>query len=144
MDGRREGAFFMPWLHQSGNCHGTRFSPAKAGGHNSLGEYSPRPCTPGQSAKTYLGNVHFRWKSGKIPVMSGGLIERFLSSCRHQFAWPRRAENGDYYQLCVHCGAKYLDDWGNMRRLSLAEDEEDGAADQVRSSVRKCGKRVAW
>ena len=76
--------------------------------------------------------------------MSGGLIARFLSSCRHQFAWPRRADNGDYYQLCVHCGAKYLYDWGQMRRLSLAEDEEDSAAGQVRSSVRKCGTRVAW
>lgn len=76
--------------------------------------------------------------------MSGGLIERFLSSCRHQFTWPRRAENGDYYQLCVHCGAKYLYDWSKMRRLSLAEDEEEGATEQVRPSVRKCGSRVAW
>jgi hypothetical protein len=76
--------------------------------------------------------------------MSGGLIERFLSSCRHQFAWPRRADNGDYYQLCVHCGAKYLYDWGKMRRLALAEDEEDHATGPVRSSARKCGSRVAW
>ena len=71
---------------------------------------------PRRAAKTYFGNVHFRWKRGKISVMSGGLIERFLSSCRHQFAWPRRAENGDYYQLCVHCGAKYMYDWSKMRR----------------------------
>jgi PilZ domain len=99
---------------------------------------------PRLPAKTYFGNVHFHWKRGKIAVMSGGLIERFLSSCRHQFAWPRRAENGDYYQLCVHCGTKYLYDWGKMRRLSLAEDEEDSAAGQVRSSGRKCGTRVAW
>src|ERR1035437_892093 len=144
MDGRREGAFFyalatpireLSW-HAVFACEGWR--------SQFVGRILAASMYSGQSAKTYLGNVHFRWKSGKIPVMSGGLIERFLSSCRHQFAWPRRAENGDYYQLCVHCGAKYLDDWGNMRRLSLAEDEEDGAADQVRSSVRKCGKRVAW
>jgi hypothetical protein len=99
---------------------------------------------PRRAAKTYFGNVHFRWKRGKISVMSGGLIERFLSSCRHQFAWPRRAENGDYYQLCVHCGAKYMYDWGKMRRLALAEDEEDSVTEHVRSSVRKCGTRVAW
>ncbi len=79
-----------------------------------------------------------------IPVMSGGLLERFLSSCRHQFAWPRRAENGDYYQLCVHCGAKYLYDWGKMRRLCLAEDDEASATGQVHASLRKCGSRVAW
>ncbi len=76
--------------------------------------------------------------------MSGGLIERFLSSCRHQFTWPRRAENGDYYQLCVHCGAKYLYDWNNMRRLCLAEEEQDHAAGRMRSAPRKCGTRVAW
>ena len=76
--------------------------------------------------------------------MSGGLIERFLSSCRHQFAWPRRADNGDYYQLCVHCGAKYMYDWGKMRRLSLAEDDEQIEAGPPRSSARKCGTRVAW
>jgi hypothetical protein len=92
---------------------------------------------------SYFGNVHFRQKREKIPVMSGGLLERFLSSCRHQFAWPRRADNGDYYQLCVHCGAKYLYDWDKMRRLCLAEMEEDSAAGQVRSP-RKCGTRVAW
>jgi hypothetical protein len=88
--------------------------------------------------------VHFRWKREKITNMSGGLLERFLSSCRHQFAWPRRADNGDYYQLCVHCGAKYLYDWGNMRRLCLAEEDEQSIVGQVRSSIRKCGTRVAW
>jgi hypothetical protein len=35
-------------------------------------------------------------------------------------------------------------DWGKMRRLALAEDEEDSVTEHVRSSVRKCGTRVAW
>jgi hypothetical protein len=76
--------------------------------------------------------------------MSGGLLERFLSSCRHQFAWPRRADNGDYYQLCVHCGARYLYDWNKMRRLCLADEAPESAAGQVRPSARKCGTRSAW
>lgn len=107
------------------------------------GKLPSRPCTIAE-AKSDFGNVHFRRKDEKIAVMSGALLERFLSSCRHQFAWPRRAENGDYYQLCVHCGAKYLYDWEKMRRLCLVEMEEAETAGQVRSSPRKCGARVAW
>lgn len=74
--------------------------------------------------------------------MNGGLVDRFLSSCRHQFTWPRREDNGDYYQLCVHCGAKYRYDWSRMRRLSLVEDEEGNATKPTSLSNRS--SRARW
>lgn len=74
--------------------------------------------------------------------MSGDFVYRIFAGCRHQFSWPRRAEDGDYYQLCVHCGVKYRYDWGKMRRVArLAEDEP---AEQNHSLLRKCGKKIAW
>jgi hypothetical protein len=61
-------------------------------------------------------------------------------SCRHQFSWPRRSSNGDYYQVCLQCGVRYRYDWNAMRRTSRWEHEvkpvEIGVA---RNSVRKRG-----
>ncbi len=74
--------------------------------------------------------------------MGGNIISRFLFDCRHQFSWPRRDENGDYYQLCVACGAKYQYDWARMRRLNPVDDipqKEDS-----KSTIRRCGRKSAW
>ena len=38
------------------------------------------------------------------------------SRCPHQFSWPRRMEDGSYYQICVICGGEYGYDWEEMRR----------------------------
>jgi hypothetical protein len=40
-----------------------------------------------------------------------------LGGCVHQFSWPRRSPEGDYYQVCVNCGDEYGYDWDRMRRL---------------------------
>ena len=40
-----------------------------------------------------------------------------LTSCSHHFSWPRRASEGEYYQVCVLCGDQYDYDWNSMRRL---------------------------
>ena len=40
-----------------------------------------------------------------------------FTSCSHQFSWPRRASEGEYYQVCVLCGDQYDYDWNSMRRL---------------------------
>ena len=39
-----------------------------------------------------------------------------LFNCTHQFSWPRRQDNGEYYQVCLACGAEYEYDWASMRR----------------------------
>jgi hypothetical protein len=36
--------------------------------------------------------------------------------CPHDFAWPRKRQDGEHYQVCKLCGAEYLYDWHLMRR----------------------------
>ncbi len=91
----------------------------------------------------YFGNVREARNGAIIPDMRADLIHGFLSSCRHQFSWPRRDETGENYQVCVHCGAKYSYDWTTMRRVALLESQED-ELDTGRRSLRKCGTRKAW
>jgi hypothetical protein len=40
-----------------------------------------------------------------------------IKRCSHQFSWPRRAADGQYYQVCLMCAARYEYDWQQMRRL---------------------------
>lgn len=74
--------------------------------------------------------------------MSGDFLSR-LFSCNHQFSWPRRTDNGDYYQVCVHCGSEYHYDWSKMRRVAPVNREE-AAAPETKTSIRRCGKKSAW
>src|SRR3954468_7440652 len=39
-----------------------------------------------------------------------------LFACAHEFSWPRKLPSGDYYQVCLRCGAEYGYDWDTMRR----------------------------
>jgi hypothetical protein len=39
-----------------------------------------------------------------------------LFACAHEFSWPRKMSSGDYYQVCLRCGAEYGYDWNTMRR----------------------------
>ncbi len=39
-----------------------------------------------------------------------------FSGCAHEFSWPRRWPDGEYYQVCLLCGAEYRYDWKTMRR----------------------------
>ncbi|HEV2731338.1 MAG TPA: hypothetical protein VGV15_15010, partial [Terriglobales bacterium] len=43
--------------------------------------------------------------------------------CSHEFLWPRRAADGNYYQVCVFCGASYKYDWKSMQRVELMDTE---------------------
>src|SRR5579864_6586792 len=40
-----------------------------------------------------------------------------LGRCSHEFSWPRRADDGHYYQVCLLCAAEYNYDWKTMRRV---------------------------
>ncbi len=39
-----------------------------------------------------------------------------FGGCAHEFSWPRRWPDGEYYQVCLLCGAEYRYDWISMRR----------------------------
>jgi hypothetical protein len=45
-----------------------------------------------------------------------------LGRCSHEFSWPRRAANGEYYQVCLLCAVAYEYDWKTMRRGSRLEN----------------------
>jgi len=75
--------------------------------------------------------------------MRTDLIHGILSTCHHQFSWPRRDETGGNYQVCVHCGAKYSYDWAKMRRVAPLENVET-ELDAGRVLMRKCGTKTAW
>jgi hypothetical protein len=77
--------------------------------------------------------------------MGGTLLDRFLFSCWHQFSWPRRANDGEYYQVCLRCGAEYQYDWRSMKRVSRRENAGAGEdAPPVHRQTRKCGTKAAW
>ena len=63
-----------------------------------------------------------------------------LGRCSHEFSWPRRAADGDYYQVCLLCAAEYKYDWKTMRRTARVEQasaEETPATRRSRSHTRK-------
>ena len=46
-----------------------------------------------------------------------------LGRCSHEFSWPRRGADGNYYQVCLLCAAEYRYDWTTMRRTERVEHE---------------------
>ncbi len=44
-----------------------------------------------------------------------------LGRCSHEFSWPRRGPDGEYYQVCMLCAAEYKYDWTTMRRTQRLE-----------------------
>jgi hypothetical protein len=69
-----------------------------------------------------------------------------MFGCDHQFSWPRRWQEGEYYQVCVRCGAEYVYDWKSMQRGArferLAETEPQQGLRRA-SSWRPRARRVA-
>jgi hypothetical protein len=68
-----------------------------------------------------------------------------LGRCSHEFSWPRRTANGDYYQVCLLCAAEYKYDWQTMRRTERLDREsvasEPGA---TRRSTRSHARKPSW
>jgi hypothetical protein len=62
------------------------------------------------------------------------LSSLFTRACSHHFAWPRRAEDGTLYQVCLICGDCFRYDWNTMSRGERIE-----VALRVSSS-----SRIAW
>jgi len=60
-----------------------------------------------------------------------------LGRCSHEFAWPRRTANGEYYQVCVLCATAFQYDWKTMRRGSRVDDPGAETAPVRRRSGQK-------
>ena len=60
-----------------------------------------------------------------------------LGRCSHEFSWPRRTANGEYYQVCLLCAAAYQYDWKTMRRGSRVEAPAPETAGVRRRSGQK-------
>ena len=57
-----------------------------------------------------------------------------LGHCSHEFSWPRRQPDGDYYQVCLLCASQYKYDWQTMRRTERLENVVVDAPVSGRSS----------
>ena len=64
-----------------------------------------------------------------------------LGRCSHEFSWPRRGADGDYYQVCMLCAAEYKYDWTTMRRTKRVEHAKPETVVR-RSHTRE--KRPSW
>jgi len=64
-----------------------------------------------------------------------------LGRCSHEFSWPRRGADGDYYQVCLLCAAEYKYDWATMRRTERVEHAKPETGIR-RSHARE--KRPTW
>jgi PilZ domain len=63
-----------------------------------------------------------------------------LGRCSHEFSWPRRGSDGDYYQVCLLCAVEYRYDWTTMRRTERVERKAESGS--RRSHARE--KRPTW
>jgi len=54
-----------------------------------------------------------------------------LGRCSHEFSWPRRTANGDFYQVCLLCAAEYKYDWKTMRRTERVDHAAPQAAETL-------------
>jgi hypothetical protein len=64
-----------------------------------------------------------------------------LGRCSHEFSWPRRAADGDYYQVCLLCAAEYMYDWKTMRRIKRVNSAPEAASEPVRN---RSHKKPTW
>lgn len=63
-----------------------------------------------------------------------------LGRCSHEFSWPRRAPNGEYYQVCMVCATTYKYDWKTMRR----GDPVDAPVETAAMRRRPTKKETTW
>ncbi len=78
----------------------------------------------------------------KSPIMPQKIMDvLMLGRCSHEFSWPRRGSDGDYYQVCLLCAAEYKYDWTTMRRTERVEHAKPETGIR-RSHTRE--KRPSW
>jgi hypothetical protein len=60
-----------------------------------------------------------------------------LGRCAHEFSWPRRSQDGTYYQVCLVCAAEYKYDWKTMRRTERVQVTAPDPATRRRAHAKK-------
>jgi len=67
-----------------------------------------------------------------------------LGRCSHEFSWPRRGADGQYYQVCLLCAVEYSYDWTTMRRTERVDRSQSaGEGTAVRRS-RSRTRKPTW
>jgi hypothetical protein len=85
--------------------------------------------------------MKLRALSPKVTIMPQKIMDvLMLGRCSHEFSWPRRGADGDYYQVCLLCAAEYKYDWTTMRRTKRVEHAKPETI--RRSHTRE--KRPSW
>lgn len=74
--------------------------------------------------------------------MSRRILQILSGKCRHEFAWPRKAAEGSYYQVCLVCGEEYQYDWPSMKRLG--KRTERGAQDRSTAAHEDALPKTSW
>jgi hypothetical protein len=76
--------------------------------------------------------------------MSQKLLQALtLGHCSHEFSWPRRAPDGQYYQVCLLCATEYKYDWKMMRRTGrVRRSTPEGTATSARDGGQR--RKPTW
>jgi len=86
--------------------------------------------------------IWLRSQGSEVTIMPQKIMDvLMLGRCSHEFSWPRRAADGDYYQVCLLCAAEYKYDWTTMRRTQRLEHANPEAMPR-RNPARE--KRQSW
>ncbi|HXY15607.1 MAG TPA: PilZ domain-containing protein [Terriglobales bacterium] len=67
-----------------------------------------------------------------------------LGRCSHEFSWPRRASDGDYYQVCLLCAAEYKYDWKTMRRTERVDRSREPNLEPGSARRRSHSRKPTW
>ena len=82
---------------------------------------------------------------GKTNMPQKLLDVLMLGRCSHEFSWPRRAADGQYYQVCLVCAAEYQYDWKTMRRTARVDrDQSSGASESSAPRRRSHPRKPTW
>jgi len=69
------------------------------------------------------------------------LMEVFmLGRCSHEFSWPRRGADGQYYQVCLLCAVEYSYDWTTMRRTQRVDRSQSPSAEDATAARRRSSR----
>ena len=64
-----------------------------------------------------------------------------LGHCSHEFSWPRRSPDGEYYQVCLLCATEYSYDWKAMRRTAR---KDHSAQESTASGSGHHARKPTW
>jgi PilZ domain len=96
----------------------------------------PKNSTPGDDELRALPS------GPEVTIMPQKIMDvLMLGRCSHEFSWPRRGADGDYYQVCLLCAAEYKYDWTTMRRTQRVEHAKPDTVVR-RNHTRE--KRPSW